>query len=69
VKLAAALRELKPTLRGAPPDVPIILDERALALGRNYTFDTPYGKLDLLAWVEPIGAYEAVAKLVPTTQE
>src|SRR3954471_19963065 len=60
-RLAAALDELKPTLRGAPPDLPIVLDARALSLGNNYTFETPHGKLDLLGWVEPIGAYEAVA--------
>src|SRR5215218_4115452 len=41
-RLAAALRELKPTLRGAPPDVPVVLDARALALGNNYTFNTPF---------------------------
>ncbi|HEY7089745.1 MAG TPA: hypothetical protein VH518_16730 [Tepidisphaeraceae bacterium] len=61
-RLAAALKELEPSLRGAPADLPIILDARALALGSNYTFDTPHGKLDLLAWVEPIGHYEEVAK-------
>src|SRR3954466_14143768 len=45
-RLAAALEELKPKLRGAPPDVPIIVDARALGLGNNYTFITPLGKLD-----------------------
>jgi len=61
-RLAAALNELKPTLRGAPPELPLTLDERALAFGSNYTFDTPHGKLDLLAWVEPIGDFDAVVK-------
>jgi hypothetical protein len=56
--LAAALEELKPTLRGAPADLPIRLDAESLALGSNYTFDTTLGPLDLLGWVEPIGAYE-----------
>jgi len=61
-RLAAALKELKPTLRGAPPDLPVILDARALGLGNNYTFETPLGKLDLLGWVEPIGGYDELLK-------
>ena len=59
-RVAAALRELKPTLRGAPPDLPIVLDAKALSLGANYTFDTPIGKLDILGYVEPLGDYESL---------
>ncbi|MHB8643808.1 MAG: hypothetical protein ACYDA3_13085 [Gaiellaceae bacterium] len=47
-RLAAALQELDATLRGAPKDVPFILDARTLAAGQNFTFDTPYGSLDIL---------------------
>jgi len=65
-RLAAALRELKPTLRGAPPDLPILLDARALALGSNYTFETAVGKLDLLGWVEPLGDYDHLLRNVET---
>ena len=60
-RLAAALQELKPTLRGAPADLPFQIDARSLALGANFTFNTPFGPLDLLAWVEPIGDYDALA--------
>jgi hypothetical protein len=56
--LAEALREIKPTLRGAPPDLPFRLDATSLALGNNFTFNTDLGPLDLLGWVEPIGSYE-----------
>jgi hypothetical protein len=35
-RLARALREIKPTLRGAPPDLPIVLDVRALSLTTHY---------------------------------
>lgn len=59
-RLAEALREIRPTLRGAPPDLKFTLDERALALGCNYTFSTPFGDLDLLGEVEPIGRFEEV---------
>jgi predicted nucleotidyltransferase len=59
-RLARALKELKPTLRGAPPDLPFQIDARSLALGANFTFDTNFGPLDLLGYVEPIGNYEAL---------
>lgn len=65
-RMAVALKELKPTLRGAPPDLPVIIDERSLSLGCNYTFDTTHGKLDLLGWVEPIGDFDALAKHAET---
>jgi hypothetical protein len=39
-RLAAALVELKPTLRGAPADLPLILDAQALAFESNYTLQT-----------------------------
>ena len=61
-RLAAALRELKPTLRGAPPDLPFIIDARALALGANFTFSTSIVPLDLLGWVEPIGDFDQLVK-------
>jgi predicted nucleotidyltransferase len=60
-RLAGALKELHPTLRGAPPDLPFRLDAQSLALGANFTFNTDYGPLDLLGWVEPLGTYEELA--------
>ena len=47
-RLAAALREVGAQLRGAPPDVPFILDAKTLAAGAHFTFDTDRGPLDLL---------------------
>ncbi len=47
-RLAAALRELGATLRGAPPDVPFLLDAETLARGAHFTFDTRHGSLDIL---------------------
>jgi hypothetical protein len=64
-RLAAALREIKPTLRGAPPDLPVVLDAVSLALGSNYTFNTSMGPLDLLGWLDPLGSYES---LFPTSE-
>jgi hypothetical protein len=65
-RLANALGELHPTLRGAPPDLPFRLDAESLALGSNFTFDTDFGPLDLLGWVEPFGNYE---RLVPRAEQ
>jgi hypothetical protein len=53
-RLAAALVELGATLRGAPRDVPFILDAKSLRAGLNFTFDTRFGSLDILG--EPAGA-------------
>jgi hypothetical protein len=65
-RLAAALIELKPTLRGAPPDLPFVIDARSLALGENFTFNTSVGPLDLLGWVEPLGNYETLLQHAET---
>jgi hypothetical protein len=53
-RLAATLTNLDATLRGAPPDVPFLLDAETLRDGANFTFLTRYGSLDILA--EPAGA-------------
>jgi hypothetical protein len=47
-RLAGALRELRATLRGAPPDVPFRLDAKALKEGDHFTFSTTAGPLDCL---------------------
>jgi len=60
-RLARALQDIRPTLRGAPPDLPFLLDAQSLALGSNFTFDTAYGPLDLLGWLDPIGGYDDFA--------
>jgi hypothetical protein len=52
--LAAALRELGATLRGAPEDVPFLLDAETLARGAHFTFQTRFGSLDILT--DPDGA-------------
>jgi len=47
-RLAQALQRLHARLRGAPPDLPFLLDERTLALGDSFTFETDFGPLDCL---------------------
>jgi hypothetical protein len=53
-RMAAALRELHATLRGAPAGPPFQLDAKTLANGENFTFETSHGSLDILA--DPSGA-------------
>jgi hypothetical protein len=53
-RLAAALRDLGATLRGAPPDVPFQLDAKTLENGAHFMFDTPFGAFDVLS--DPDGA-------------
>jgi hypothetical protein len=59
-RLATVLSELHATLRGAPEDVPFILDAKSLAAGGYFTFDTDLGKLDILAYPEGAPPYEAL---------
>jgi hypothetical protein len=58
-KVVEALRSVSATLRGAPKDIPFILDEETLRRGLNFTFDTDVGNLDLLGEVRGVGIYAA----------
>jgi hypothetical protein len=53
-RLAATLRELGATLRGAPAGLPFQPDTKSLSEGANLTFDTRFGPLDILG--DPAGA-------------
>jgi hypothetical protein len=55
-RLSAALVELDARLRGAPADVPFVVDARSLANGLNFTFATTAGGLDVLA--APAGGFD-----------
>ncbi|MBM4363384.1 MAG: hypothetical protein FJ104_11935 [Deltaproteobacteria bacterium] len=58
LRLAAALRELGATLRGAPPGLPFQLDAETLRAGANFTFDTTMGPLDILGDAAGAPRYE-----------
>jgi predicted nucleotidyltransferase len=47
-RLVLALAELGVRLRGAPSDLPFVLDQRTIENGANFTFVTPHGDLDVL---------------------
>ncbi len=59
-KLASALQDLGAKLRGAPPDVPFILDAKTLSEAGNFTFDTNVGSVDILAFPAGAPAYEVL---------
>jgi hypothetical protein len=57
-RLAGALKEIGVKLRGAPVDLPFLLDARTLENGANFTFDSPYGSFDILGDVAGISTYD-----------
>jgi hypothetical protein len=59
-RLARALAPLQPRLRGLPPDLPFVFDERALQLGSNFTLSVGTESLDLLGVMSAIGGYEQI---------
>lgn len=61
-RLASALTEIGVTLRGAPSDLPFQLDERTLANGANFTFDTKFGSFDILGDIAGIKSYETLRR-------
>lgn len=61
-KLVAALKDVHPRLRGAPPDLPFRFDERTLRQGLNFTLLTDMGALDLLGELTGGGSYEMLEK-------
>lgn len=57
-RLVDSLREIGVRLRGAPKDLPFILDAKTIENGSNFTFVTPYGDLDVLADADGVPPYE-----------
>lgn len=61
-RLATALAPYHPGLRGAPQGLPFLLDERTLAQGMNFTFQTDFGDIDLLGELSGVGQFPDVSK-------
>jgi predicted nucleotidyltransferase len=60
-RLVSALGEIGVRLRGAPADLPFLLDQRTIENGANFTFVTPFGDLDVLADISGIRSYDELA--------
>jgi hypothetical protein len=58
--LSAALLELRARLRGAPSDVPFLLDAATLEAGDHFTFDTDAGSLDILGTPAGTSGFDAL---------
>lgn len=65
-RLVLALKDLHSQPRGAPEDVPFILDAKTLKMGGNFTFTTDAGSLDILAF--PSGAPGGYDELAPAAE-
>ncbi len=64
--LASALRELRARLRGAPEDVPLILDARTLRAGDTFTFTTDAGDLDVIGTPAGTDGYDELIRTADT---
>jgi hypothetical protein len=56
-RLTSALQPYHPRLRGAPPDLPFLLDMKTLAKGMNFTLETDLGDIDLLGHLAGLGEF------------
>lgn len=61
-RLAAALIDVRARWRGGPPDLPVQLDAAMLHNGANFTFDTPFGHLDVLGDLSGVRDYEELRR-------
>lgn len=57
-RLAAALRNIGVTLRGAPDNLPFQVEAQTLEAGMNFTFITEFGPFDIFGHVDGIRSYE-----------
>jgi hypothetical protein len=57
-RMVHALAPFEPYLRGAPPGLPFVWDERTLSRGLNFTLDTTAGAIDILGEIVAGGRYE-----------
>jgi hypothetical protein len=57
-RMTAVLRGIGVRLRGAPADLPFVLDERTIENGSNFTFETEFGPFDILGHADGMPSYE-----------
>ena len=64
-RLVEALREIGVRLRGAPADLPFLLDAKTIENGSNFSFVTPYGDLDILGHADGMPGYDELRTEAP----
>ena len=57
-RLSRVLAELDVKLNYAPEDLPFVVDDTTLSNGANFTFDTPFGRFDILGHIPGVSSYE-----------
>lgn len=63
--LVDALREIGVRLRGAPADLPFLLDAKTIENGSNFTFITPHGDFDVLGHADGMPDYAELKTEAP----
>jgi hypothetical protein len=61
-RLVEVLQRIDVTLTNAPSDLPFQVDRRTLENGSNFTFDTKYGRFDILGHVPGIRSFEELRR-------
>jgi len=67
-RLVDALREISVQLRGAPPDLPFLLDAKTVENGSNFTFATPHGDFDILGHADGMPGYDDLKAAAPVRE-
>jgi predicted nucleotidyltransferase len=65
-RLVEAMKPYSPYLRGAPPGLPFVFDEKTVRNGLNFTLTATLGDIDFLGEVAGGGTYE---QLLPHSEE
>jgi hypothetical protein len=68
VRLVDALREIGVLLRGAPTDLPFLLDAKTIENGSNFTFVTPHGDFDVLGHADGMPDYGELRAEAPVRE-
>lgn len=61
-RLAKVLGRVRARLVNAPAELNLPIDERRLAMGMNFTFETVFGRFDCLGEVEGAGGFDDLAR-------
>ncbi|HWP32931.1 MAG TPA: hypothetical protein VNL97_04210 [Solirubrobacterales bacterium] len=67
-RLVDALREIGVRLRGAPADLPFLLDAKTIENGSNFTFITPHGDFDILGHADGMPGYDELKASAPVRE-
>lgn len=59
-RMATALEGMDIQLANAPADLPFVADAATLRNGANFTFETRYGRFDILGHIPGVASYESL---------